>query len=174
MRGFVENVPLFLPAFLVAVVAAVVLTPTIAPMLASRRWPTFLLIVSIGLIGAATLTPLQSALDGVLLHPGTCDLRRVGLSDLIFGGLRWNDARLNVLLFMPLGVAIGLLRPSRRRLVLLAVAALSPIVIELTQMLAVQLGRGCQLADVVDNLIGLAMGFGVGIVGSRLLRDTDR
>jgi glycopeptide antibiotics resistance protein len=174
VRGFVENVPLFLPAFLVAVVAAVVLTPTVAPMLASRRRTTFLLILSIGLIGTATLTPLQSALEGLVTYPGTCDLRRFGLSDLIFGGQRLNDARLNVLLFIPLGVAIGLLHPLRRKLVLFAIAALSPIVIELMQLLAVKLGRGCQLADVVDNLIGLAIGFLLGVVGSRMLRDTDR
>ena len=174
LRGFVENVPFFMPALLVTILVGAGLTPMVARRLGAPRWLSFVLIMSVGLIVAATLTPLQTALDGVLLHPGTCDLRHVGLSDLIYGGLRWNDARLNVLLFVPLGVAIGLLSPSRRRLTLLGVAAVSPIVIELTQMLAVQLGRGCQLSDMVDNLMGLAIGFILGAVGTRLLSTAER
>jgi hypothetical protein len=39
-----------------------------------------------------------------------------------------------------------------------------PFVVELTQSFVTSLGRGCESADIIDNLTGLCLGFGVGTV----------
>ena len=69
---------------------------------------------------------------------------------------------LNVILFVPLGLAIGLLGRSPVTAWLLVGALASPVVIETIQSLAPMLGRGCQSRDVVDNLLGLGIGLVLG------------
>ena len=68
----------------------------------------------------------------------------------------------NVILFVPLGLAIGLLGRSAVTARLLVAALASPVVIEAIQSLAPMLGRGCQSRDVVDNLLGLGIGLVLG------------
>ena len=63
---------------------------------------------------------------------------------------------------MPLGFTIGLVPGSRRRNVLAVVAVAAPFAIETAQLLLPILGRGCQSADVFDNLTGLVVGWIVG------------
>jgi glycopeptide antibiotics resistance protein len=75
------------------------------------------------------------------------------------------DTSLNVILFVPLGLAIGLLGRSPVTARLLVAALVSPVVIEAIQSLAPMLGRGCQSRDVVDNVFG----FGIGLVLGALL-----
>jgi hypothetical protein len=67
---------------------------------------------------------------------------------------------LNVILFVPLGLAIGLLgrSPATAR-VLVAVLAVEAIRSRLPM-----LGQGCQSRDVVDNLLGLAIGLVLGLL----------
>ena len=72
-----------------------------------------------------------------------------------------------MLLFIPLGVAIGLVPGSRRKAVLTGLAVLLPIAIESAQLLLPILGRGCQSGDVFDNLTGLLLGWLIG-TGARL------
>ncbi|MCW2546248.1 MAG: hypothetical protein JWN96_708, partial [Mycobacterium sp.] len=76
------------------------------------------------------------------------------------------DTSLNVILFVPLGLAIGLLgrSPATARM-LVAVLAL-PLAIEAIQSLLPMLGRGCQSGDVVDNLLGLGIGLALGMLPS--------
>ena len=119
------------------------------------------LVVGFGLVVSATLTPLRDGLDLGTTGVGTCDLSRIGSlrsSEL----LRIGDTSLNVLLFIPLGFAVGLVPGSRRRNVLAAIAVLSPLAIESTQLVLPVLGRGCQSADVFDNLTGLVLGWVIG------------
>ena len=80
-----------------------------------------------------------------------------------------NDVSLNVALFVPLGFAIALLPRSRRSLAVLVAAIAFPFVIEATQALVTPLGRGCESADVVDNLLGLAAGLAAGVVARWIL-----
>jgi hypothetical protein len=47
-------------------------------------------------------------------------------------------------------------------------AVASPFVVEATQLLVTVLGRGCQTADIVDNLLGVAIGMAIG-TGARLV-----
>jgi VanZ family protein len=82
---------------------------------------------------------------------------------------RINDSSLNVLLFVPLGIAIGLLAWSPRAAAILVAGLLLPFVIEATQAWLPALGRGCQSADVVDNITGLVVGLVIGRLAGRSL-----
>lgn len=112
---------------------------------------------------AATLTPLYTAFEPGGGHVGTCDLSRIGLVPL--GELRRiDDPSLNVLLFIPLGLALGLVPGSRAKRAILIGALILPMGIELTQLLMAPLQRACQSADVFDNLTGLVGGLALGSI----------
>ena len=59
---------------------------------------------------------------------------------------RGGQVALNVLLLLPLGVAIGCLPRARLTLVIILAAFALPFLIEAIQMAAVPLGRLCQAA----------------------------
>jgi hypothetical protein len=165
LRGDSAVLPWFLPG--VAVSAAVSLGGAVGRVLGAGRSVGSALIFSLGIIVAATLTPLGGELDLESSHPGACDLTRVGLPPLGLL-LRINGTSLNVLLFIPLGLSIAFLPRSRRTLAVVLAAAALPLAIELTQLVVPVLDRGCESADVVDNLLGLGIGLGLGIVMRRV------
>ena len=74
-----------------------------------------------------------------------------------------DDRSLNVLLFIPLDLAIGILPWSHPKAFALVLAALLPLGVESAQLLVPALGRACQASDVADNLSGLAAGFIAGL-----------
>ena len=119
------------------------------------------LVVSVGLIIAATLTPLKGAIESGLISNGTCDVSRLGLAPLWRLPLTSDDPVLNILLFIPLGISIGISRSPRRARLIIAAVAL-PFVVELAQLLLPVLDRSCETGDVVDNLTGLVLGLAVG------------
>jgi hypothetical protein len=115
--------------------------------------------VSIGLVLSATLTP--SRIQDIRCGCQVCDLTRIGPAPR--EDLRsLNDTTLNIVLFLPLGVAVGLLQNSRRKVAIILAVAAMPFVIEGIQLVATSLHRGCESADVSDNLTGLIIGFAVG------------
>jgi glycopeptide antibiotics resistance protein len=122
---------------------------------------TWVILVAVGLILSATLLPLRGAVDFQAVGSGSCDLSRMGLAPLD-ELLRFDDTSLNVALFIPLGVALGLIRARRARAGLLLAAVALPFAIEGIQLSAPILDRGCQSADVFDNLTGLVIGFIIG------------
>jgi len=142
------------------VFAALLLGPRVARALGAGRATGVLLVLSAGLILAITLVPMD--------HPGfapdqglACLVPDLGV--LTSGTLlRFSDDFLNVALFVPLGIAIAFV-PSRRRLPVLAVAALLPWAIEVTQMVLPALNRSCQAEDLTTNLLGLVVGLGLGL-----------
>jgi len=151
------NVPWFWPGVVISVVLGVLAADRLGRSLRIGRAHAAMLVVTAGIIVAATLTPLRPALTSGAIGSGVCDLSRIGpppLRDLV--GL--NDTTLNLVLFAPLGAAIALLPGSPQRAALLVVAVAGPFLIEAVQLLAPVLDRGCQSADVVDNLTGLAGG----------------
>ena len=77
------------------------------------------------------------------------------------------EATANVVLFVPLGVAVALL-PARLRMRAVIAAAFAPVAIELIQAALPQMDRRCQAADVADNLLGLALGLALGLLLRRL------
>jgi hypothetical protein len=158
-----ENVPWFWPGLLISIIVGVLAAPAVARRLAIGPIHAAILVASFGLIVAATLTPLRPALESGAVGTGVCDLTRFGpppLRDLL--GL--NDTTLNLVLFAPLGAAIALLPQPKPRRALLAIAVGLPFAIETIQLLTPVLDRGCQSADVVDNLTGLIVGFVAGAV----------
>jgi hypothetical protein len=119
--------------------------------------------VSAGITLAATLTPVHAPLDAGAGGLFACDFARVGLPPL--DDLpRINDTSLNVLLFVPHGITLGLLPRSARRVAVILLAVALPFAIEITQAVLVPLNRTCQSADVFDNLTGLAVGLLLGSV----------
>jgi glycopeptide antibiotics resistance protein len=126
------------------------------------------MVLSVGIIMAATLTPQGEALEFGVRGSSSCNLSRLGpipLRDV----LRLTEASINVLMFIPLGAAIGLVPRSRRRAAVVTAAIALPFAIETIQLLVPMLDRGCESADVVDNLTGLAIGLACGVVTSRLV-----
>jgi hypothetical protein len=166
MRGTMNVLPWLLPGLLASMAVGLAVSGWIGRRIGTGRVIAWGLFVGFGLVFAATLTPLRDGLD-IGATMGTCDFSRVGLAS-IDELLHVGDTSLNVLLFMPLGFALGLVPGSRRRNVLLALAILSPFAIETWQLLLPALGRGCQSADVFDNLSGLVIGLVIG-AGARIL-----
>ena len=152
-----EIIPWFVPGLVLSVILAIVFGPTLGRWLRTSRVVAFVLIVGAGAVVSATLTPIPGPVEPF----GSCDFGRVGLAPFSVL-IRLNETSLNVLLFAPLGLAVGLLPHSRRGLGIAALAVASPLLIEATQSLMPMLGRGCQSEDVVDNLLGLAIGWAVG------------
>lgn len=115
------------------------------------------MVTAVGIIVAATLTPSRDALDFGASATRSCDVAMRGtgpLEDL----LAFSDATLNILLFLPLGAAVGMLPRTRRLGVILVGAIALPFAIELLQLWLPALDRACQTADLFDNLIGLTLG----------------
>lgn len=153
----------FWPGVFVSVVVSLFLAAMIARALGTRRSIAWLLVLSLGVILAATLTPIHGplGLDTSELRP--CDLsRRWFASPADLEGL--NDVSLNITLFVPFGFAVGLLPMSRRTLATVVAAIGLPFAIEALQYLIPTLARGCQSGDVIDNLTGLIVGLGTGTV----------
>jgi glycopeptide antibiotics resistance protein len=77
-------------------------------------------------------------------------------------------------MFIPLGVTIALVPRSRRKVVVLIAAIALPFAIETAQLLLPVLDRACESADVVDNLTGLVVGLGGGVVAGWFARSRAR
>ncbi len=159
---FSGPVPLFLPGFLLWTLVSVVLSSRAARALDTSRPVALLLLVSLGFGLSATLSPTGEAFAGEALAGGTCDLRQLGLPPLS-QLTRPNDVVLNIILFVPMGIALGLLPRSRRTMVVIAAAFTVPLVIETLQLVLVDLGRGCESADVINNMLGVAVGIGIAV-----------
>jgi hypothetical protein len=156
-------IPLLLPGLLLTVILAVAFAGPVGRWLQVRPWVASLLLVGFGLVLAATLTPTAGAFYDGVPSDGVCDLSRIGIAP-IRELVRPTEASLNVVLFLPLGVAVGLLPRSRRALVVTIGAFLLTFIVEGIQLLVPALGRGCQSADLVDNLMGLVLGTAIGLV----------
>lgn len=75
---------------------------------------------------------------------------------LVCGELGMVDVTLNTILFIPLGLGLGLLGVSRFRAFLLV--GLTTLTIEVLQ-LSIVIGRDASLSDLVTNVLGGALGF---------------
>ena len=151
----------FWPGLVVAVIVGVVLAAPLGRSLRTRQVLAWLLVASIGLIVAATLTPIHgpAGIDTTQSRP--CDLERRAFA-LLAEMTSITDVSLNIALFIPLGLSIAWLPRSRTTIAIVALAIVLPFVVEGIQFLVPALARGCQSGDVIDNLTGLVLGLAFG------------
>jgi glycopeptide antibiotics resistance protein len=171
--GEALDLPWFLPGFAIALAVSVAVSGAVGRAMRVRRLVAWAMVLSLGIILAATLTPQWEALALGARGSSSCDLSRLGLAPLR-EFLRLTESSANVLMFIPLGVAIGLFPRSRRTAAVVIAAIALPFVIETVQLLLPVLDRACESADVVDNLSGLVLGLGGGVVAGLLARSRAR
>ena len=165
--------PWFLPGVAIAVVVSLAASGVVGRALGVRRAVAWAILLSLGIILAATWTPQAEALESGARGPASCDLSRIGLAP-IQGYLRPGDSIGNVLMFVPLGAAIGLIPRSRRKTAIVVAAIALPFAIEATQLAVPWLDRACESADVVDNLMGLMLGLVAGSLAAWIARGVER
>jgi hypothetical protein len=171
IESFLNSTPWLWPALALAVAISLVLFRPLARALRAPRPVAFLILLGIGGIVALTLTPGDDAFSPFNVQD--CFVRWVppiGVGRV----LNLGERGLNVLLFLPLGLGLGLLPRSRTKLALVAGAVALPFVVEGIQYLAPALDRSCSTVDLVDNLTGLLIGLGVGLVGRFVLSLSER
>jgi VanZ family protein len=154
----------FIPGLLVAFAFGLVTGRAAASVLSAPRLLGIAMMAALGAILATTLSP-SSGMPEVGSIPGTCAVSRLwpdSLSEL----LTINEVSLNVLMFIPLGLTLGLAPRSRRTIMAILAATALPFLIEAIQLLVPALGRYCDGADVADNLLGLYLGILLGIIAS--------
>jgi hypothetical protein len=167
VRSFLRVMPFYGAALVLTMLAAVVLGPAVGRRLGTRGSVGGLLIFGFGVVLGATLLPDAQGLAGQATD-GICDTSHVGLLSLR-ELITVNQRSLNVLLFVPLGLAVGML-PVSRPAVAITIAAISlTFVVEGIQLFVTVLGRGCQTADLFDNMLGLMIGIVVGVMARPLL-----
>ena len=162
------TLPLFLPGIGVWFVLGIAASGGLGRSLGVARTHMWAILLSLGIIVSATLTPQWAALLYGTLGSGTCDVSRTWLAPLQ-DYLRQGDTSGNVLMFMSLGAALGLMPRSRNRGVLILGGILLPFAIESIQLMLTILDRACESADVVDNLAGLVLGLTSGLGVARLV-----
>ena len=165
-----SNVPWFLPGVFVSIAASVALALPLGRALVVRPTLAGALVFSVGIVLAATLTPLRGAIEAGAAGTGICDFSRLGLAP-IAESTSVNDTSLNILLFVPLGVVIGHMPRTRRTAGIVIASIALPFLVEAVQLAASDLARGCQSADVIDNLTGLFVGAALGSASRLVLRE---
>ena len=169
MLDYLGDVAFLWPGVLLSAVVAVWFGGAVARRVGASRVTCTLLILAVGVIASATLTPSREALRFGALGSGTCDLSQVHLASLD-ELLRFGDVGFNVFLYIPLGIALGLLPGRWPSLAWVAAAALLSPAVELTQLLFRTLDRACQASDTLNNETGLLIGIAIGLVARIVLR----
>jgi hypothetical protein len=164
-------VPWLLPGLLLSAVVGLVAARWIGGRLRVNPAVAFTMIVGIGLVVSATLTPLRGAIEHGATGQGACDLSRVWPIPPT-AWFELSDPAMNVWMFVPLGLAIGLVPRSHTKVGLIVAAIALPFLIESIQLAVPVLARGCEAADVVDNLTGLVLGLAAGAALGLLARAT--
>jgi hypothetical protein len=162
MRFYFVTLPWVVPGLVASFVLAALTRRQAARVLGTTPANAMLLIVATGLVLAATVTPLGGGGGNPGIVPGTCDTTRLWLAP-VASYVRLNDISLNVVLFVPLGVAIGLLPLRWTTAEVVALAIGLPFAIEIVQLAFPMLERSCQSADIIDNLFGTGIGIALGV-----------
>jgi hypothetical protein len=163
----VSEIPWFWPGVAASILVAFAIGERVARWAGGTRLVGILMVAALGMVVAATLTPGREALESGMTGIGGCDVRRVtppSVQELA----AIPEVGLNMLLYVPLGLAIALLSATRRRTVIAMLALALPATIEGSQMIALSLDRVCESADIVDNMTGLVLGLAGGWLVTRL------
>lgn len=144
-------------------------------------WSWCGLVWSLVVIALVTLVPLYGIDLAVPAETRseTCSLDYGGPAPDGFWVFSGGQRLLNTALFVPAG-ALLVLAVSRWRvgwiaapLGLIGLAAYS-LALELLQLELARIGRACDVTDLVDNVVGAAIGFALGLVVSVVLRPWRR
>lgn len=155
--------PWALPVLAVGVLAAALAGPLVGRVLCMPTWAAVVLISGAALVVAVTLSPLGTAAPGsspvpsLSAHP----VPVAPTSELWRWPWHWwpiDERTLNVALFVPLGIGVGLVGRRPMRWFLVFIAVLSPFAIEGAQYLVGWLARDADWRDVVDNVTAWSSG----------------
>ena len=161
ITSFLDSTPWLWPALAIAVAVSLATFRPLARRLHAPRPVTFLLVLGLGGILGLTLTPGAEAFSPFTYQDCLVEfVRPIGFGRV----LNLGERGLNVLLFIPFGVAVGALPWSRAKGGLLVGSLALPFVVEGIQYLVPAFARSCSTVDVVDNLTGLVIGVAIGIV----------
>ena len=152
-------------------------------MLLGRRlgwvtgWSVAGLLWSLVVIGLVTLLPTTAEV-GVVPAEGrlpTCSMDYGGPAPEGFWIFSGTQRTLNVVLFVPAGAFLVLAVARWRAGVVLAPLgllglAVGSVLIERAQLELARIDRACDITDVVDNVTGAVVGFGIGLLLALLLR----
>lgn len=135
------------------------------------------LLWSLVVIALVTLVPASGA-PGIVPAEGrmaTCSWDIGGPAPEGFWILESGQRSLNTVLFVPAGALLVLAVARWRAAWLLAPIGLGLLgvysaAIELVQLEVARIDRACDVTDIVDNVTGAAIGFGIGVVLAMLLR----
>jgi glycopeptide antibiotics resistance protein len=156
------------PGTLAFAIIGVFVSGSVARFLRTRRVIAWLLVVSLAGILFATLVPLNGVFEASPTGTIGCNLSTlspVRLTDF----LSKDDRAANVFLFIPLGLALGLLPRSRRTALMVLGGVVLPVFIEATQGLLPILHRACESGDVIDNVTGLLVGWVGGMAAGAVI-----
>lgn len=144
-------------------VVAVVVGFAMGPLIGLARWRVMVWLGSV-------LTPLAYTLSDTGLDSAKgCS---IGLTPWEFAGALFaTDTRTNVIMLIPAGAAAFLFPAGVQRLAALTAALCIPQPIELVQLVATHLGRSCQVFDVVNNMVGVMVGFWL-VAGAVAVRES--
>jgi VanZ family protein len=156
---FLEGHPVVLPLLLLAVTVAWFASRPLGRRIGRGRGWTALLVLA-GLVPLAMTLPPTSPDPGDDRSVRSCITALRPLAEWGRGG----EELANVLLLAPFGFLVVLLLGRGAALLTLLVAAVFPVVVELTQYAVPALGRLCETTDAVLNLVGLTVGATLGLV----------
>ncbi|MET8701684.1 hypothetical protein ABZW10_22860 [Kitasatospora sp. NPDC004723] len=173
IKTVLNGLPMFWPGLLASLVPAALLNRPVGRLLRTHWAVGFLLLLALG--GVATLTLFPE-------HPGPFwqDLSWSGVvRHCSFDGLHlrppgeWFTSRradLDLLMFAPIGLAAALAGSRRRAAAVLLGGAVLPFALEGAQFAVPALGRACDAQNVLDSLLGLALGTLLGLLTRPALR----
>ena len=177
MGGFAGIGAMVLGALVAGLVLALVASVAQRRLGRVTAWAITGFLWSVVVIALVTLLPTEADIGVVPIEsrPSECSMDYGGPAPdgfWIFGG---GQRTLNTLLFVPAGALLVLAVSRWRAGLVLAPVGLAglagySLLIEKTQFELARIDRACDITDVVDNVAGAVIGFGIGLVLMLVLR----
>lgn len=163
--------PMFWPGLLVSLVPAALLNRPVGRLLRAHWAVGFVLLLGLGGVVTATLLPdaWQLSADAVR-HCTVSGGRPRSPHEL----LTVRHVDLKVAMFVPIGLAAALAGTRRRAAVALLGAAALPLAVSAVQYALPEIGQACDVQNVWDGLLGVALGAAVGVLAGPMLRARGR
>lgn len=169
MTQYLNAFPFAPPAFLLGTVVVFFVSRPLAQRVEERRIVLVCWMASLVFILALTLTPSSYALS---MEPGVLMTRNWvwDLPDMsAFFSVNWQS--MNLLMFMPIGVASALFARRKNIAVFATVAYATSVIVELIQYLVLPLARPqFNSATVVIGWIGITLGIAAGLLVRTILK----